>query len=66
MDIKTIKNGFIFNNIEYLFDEYLDIISDFQVHIGTNQGIILLDLTCTINGNDYTDINLFIQALKGQ
>ncbi len=66
MDIKTIKNGFIFNNIEYLFDEYLDIISNFQAHIGTNRGIILLDLTCTINGNDYTDINLFIQALKGQ
>lgn len=66
MDIKKIPNGFIFNDVEYIFDEYLDVISDFQVHIGTNQGIILLDLTCTIEGIEFTDINLFLAALKGE
>ena len=38
-------------------------ISQEQLHVYTDQGIILLDLTCTIDGNSYTDINMFGQEL---
>lgn len=66
LNIKTIENGFEFNDSIYLFEGADDIISEYQVHVGTNQGIILLDLSCTINEIEYTDINLFLLALKGQ
>jgi len=33
------------------------------VHIGTDKGIILFDLSCTINKETFTDINLFTAAL---
>jgi hypothetical protein len=64
LNIKTIENGFEFNNSIYLFEGQDEILSDYQCHIGTNQGIILLDISCTINGVEYTDINLFVLALK--
>jgi hypothetical protein len=64
-NITTIENGFIFNSLEYTFEEENEIISDSQILIGTNQGVILLDLSCTINGIEFTDIELFIKALKG-
>lgn len=66
MDIKTIKNGFKFNDLIYLFEGQDEIISESQVHIGTNQGILLLDLSCTINDIEFTDINLFTTTLKGE
>jgi hypothetical protein len=65
-NITTIENGFIFNSLEYTFEEENEIISDCQILIGTNQGVILLDLSCTINDVQFTDINLFIQSLKGE
>jgi hypothetical protein len=65
-NITTIQNGFIFNSIEYFFDGENEIISESQALIATNNGIILLDLTCTINEVEYTDINLFVEALKGE
>ena len=65
LNITTIENGFIFLDTEYLFDGFFEVISDSQCHIGTDMGVILLDLTCTIDGYEYTDINLFIQKLNG-
>lgn len=65
-NITTIENGFIFLDIEYLFNGEIEIISESQCLTPTNQGTILLDLTCTIDGNEYTDINLFVQRLKGE
>lgn len=65
LNITKIENGFEFNDSIYLFEGQDEIISDSQVHVGTNQGIILLDLSCTINDVEFTDINLFITALKG-
>lgn len=64
MNITTIQNGFNFNNADYLFEGEIEVISESQCHVPTNNGIILLDLTCTINDVDYTDINLFVEALK--
>ena len=66
MNIETIKNGFNFNNITYLFEGDIEIISESQCYAPTNDGIILLDLTCTINKVEYTDIDLFVEALNNE
>jgi hypothetical protein len=65
-NITTIQNGFIFNSIEYTFEGENEVISESQVLIGTTQGLILLDLSCTINNVQFTDINLFVTALKSE
>lgn len=62
-NIITIKNGFIFNAVEYIFDGEYEIISETQVHIPTYKGILLLDLSCSIDEVSYDNINLFVQAL---
>ena len=66
MNITTTQNGFSLNNTDYLFQGEIEVISESQCHVPTNNGIILLDLTCTINDVDYTDINLFVEALKSE
>jgi hypothetical protein len=66
MNITTILNGFTFNDLTYLFEGEIEVISESQCLTPTNEGTILLDLSCTINGIEYTDINLFILALKGE
>jgi hypothetical protein len=66
MNITTIQDGFEFNDSSYLFEGEIEVISESQCHVPTNQGTILLDLSCTINEVEFTDINLFIQALKGE
>jgi hypothetical protein len=66
MNITTIKNGFSFNELIYLFDGDTEVISEIQCHVPTNKGTILLDISCTINGIKFTNINNFIQALKGE
>ena len=53
------------NSSEHLFDGEIEIVSDTQCHVPTNQGTILLDLSCTINDIVCTNINTFIQALNG-
>lgn len=62
--ITTTQNGFIFNSIEYTFEGENEIITNSQALISTTSGLILLDLSCTINDSTYTDINLFVEALK--
>lgn len=64
MNITTIQNGFLFNELIYLFDGEIEVISESQCLTPTDKGTILLDLSCQINGFDYTDINVFIEALK--
>lgn len=74
LNITTTQNGFEFNDSSYLFENFLlngelvayEIIGETQCHIGTDKGIILLDLSCTINEIEFTDINLFVSALKGE
>ena len=74
MLLRTIKNGYITNGIDYLFQNFdyegnlvsYQILSPSQVLFGTDKGIILLDLSCSINEVFYTEIELFIKALKGE
>jgi hypothetical protein len=66
MNITTIQNGFEFNDSSYFFDGEIEVISESQCHVPTNEGTILLDLSCTIDGIKYSDIELFVKALKGE
>jgi hypothetical protein len=66
MNITTIENGFSYNNLIYLFNGEIETISDSQCLTPTNEGTILLDLSCTINEIKFLDINEFITALKGE
>jgi len=71
MNITTLKNGFNLNSLDYSFEPFevngilvsSEIVSDSQLLIGTNEGAIFLDLSCSINDKYFTDINLFLTAL---
>jgi hypothetical protein len=74
-NITTTENGFNFQDESYTFSttqvfdeneniiEVDSIISSENVLIATDKGVIYLDLSCTINDAEYTDINLFVEAL---
>lgn len=62
-NIKKIPNGINFNELDYLIEGNIEILGESQCHIQTDKGVILLDLSCIIDGQEYTDINLFIQNL---
>jgi hypothetical protein len=66
-NITKISGGFLFNEISYYFNEVdgakYKVLTSTQLWVYTDQGIILFDLTCTIDGVSYTDINLFGQNL---
>jgi hypothetical protein len=66
-NITKIFGGFLFNEINYNFNEVdgakYKVLTSTQLWVYTDQGIILFDLTCTIDGVSYTDINLFGQDL---
>ncbi len=66
-NITKISGGFLFNEIKYFFNEVdgakYKVLTSTQLWVYTNQGIILFDLTCTIDGVSYTDINLFGENL---
>lgn len=71
MNIKTIKNGFNLNSVDYTFQEQetvnglvkYELVSDTQMLAGTNEGLIFLDLSCSINDKFFESINDFIKAL---
>lgn len=66
-NITKISGGFLFNEITYNFNEVdgakYKVLTSTQLWVYTDHGIILFDLTCTIDGVSYTDINLFGQDL---
>ncbi len=72
MSIIKIENGFKLKDNNYFFELFnneagdawsYQIIGDSQVHVVTNQGIILLDLSLSIDTNFFTDINSFVNYL---
>ena len=71
MNIIKIDNGFNINNTDYLFQEVetetglvaYEILSESQVLVGTNEGFIFLDLSCTIDNVLYTNMTQFIEVL---
>lgn len=68
LNLTKIQNGFILNSVEYILDSSteVDIISENQVHIPTDKGVVLLDTSVTIDGNSFETIELFIQALTNE
>jgi hypothetical protein len=64
LNIITTQNGFNLNENQYIFEGDIEVISESQCHVPTNEGVILLDLSCTINKVSYTDMNLFLQELQ--
>jgi len=64
-NITKIDGGFIFNSTEYIFDEFRtrNAISQSQAHVYTSNGVLLLDLSCTIESTSFTDINSFLTNL---
>jgi len=66
-NIIKIEGGFVHNSTSYQFididGQYYQVISNEQVHVYTDFGIILLDLSCSIDDEYYEDIDSFISAL---
>lgn len=59
-----ISEGFVMRSSNYLFthDSY-EILSETQVNVPTNLGIILLDLSVTIENQSFQSINDFCNYL---
>ena len=68
-NIIKIEGGFELDGRVYEFIEIdgiqYNLISESQVHIMTDCGIILLDLNCTIDGYPCENMNQFITELYG-
>jgi len=69
INITKIENGFKFfdpgiekEKIFYYQGQY-EILSPTSVHIWTDEGIIFLDLSCTIEGQSFSDPQDFINFL---
>jgi hypothetical protein len=63
INLTTIKGGFVMNELEYLFEGEAEILSETQAHVPTDKGIILCDISMSINENTYENINDFLNAL---
>ena len=66
MNIQTINGGFTFNEKTYTIISPADPVTITQVHIPTDHGIILLDLSCTLNGKSYDNLTEFIQDIYNE
>ncbi len=66
-NIIKIKNGFSLESNTYQFIEIdgqmFSIVSDTQAHVYTTDGIILLDIGCSIDNRYFNDINSFLVDL---
>jgi hypothetical protein len=72
MNIKTLKNGFNLNSVDYTFQAQetesglvnYEVVSGSQMLAGTNEGLLFLDLSLSIDNKFFDNINDFIKALK--
>ena len=66
-NIKTSEGKITFNKTDYVLQNFTndsgESVSYALVSDSTDKGIILFDLSCTINKETFTDINLFTAAL---
>ena len=65
-NLTTISNGFVMNELEYLFDGEAEILNETQAHVPTDRGVILCDTTMTIDNESFTNINDFLTTLYGK
>ena len=66
INLTTISNGFVMNELEYHFDGDAEIINETQAHVPTDRGVILCDTTMTIDNESFTNINDFLTTLYGK
>jgi len=64
LNLTTIPNGFVMNELEYLFDGEAEILNETQAHVPTDKGVIFCDTTMSVNENTYENINDFLTALN--
>jgi len=70
-NITKIENGFLLNEVIHMFQDFesneslvkYELLSENQLHIGTSNGVIFLDLSVSIDGVHYEDINEFIKNI---
>ena len=65
-NLTTIQNGFAMNELEYLFDGESEILNETQAHVPTDRGVILCDITMTIDNESFNNINDFLTKLYGK
>jgi hypothetical protein len=60
-NITKIPGGFIISNLDtiFLYESNYEILENDYMHVYTNQGIIYLNLSCTIENQSFTNINDF-------
>jgi len=63
INLTTIKDGFVMNELEYIFEGEAEVLDETQAHVPTDKGIILCDTSMSVNENTYTNINDFLNAL---
>jgi hypothetical protein len=66
INLTTISNGFVMNELEYLFDGEAEILDETQAHVPTDRGVIFCDTTMTIDNESFTNINDFLTKLYGK
>ena len=54
------------HDFEYIIDSIFEILNETEVHISTNNGIIFIDTTVTINNISYKTINELIIVLLSE
>jgi hypothetical protein len=65
-NLTTISNGFVMNELEYLFDGEAEILNETQAHVPTDRGVIFCDTTMTIDNESFNNINDFLTKLYGK
>lgn len=63
INITTIKGGFKINEIDYLLEGEPQTISETQAHVITDKGIILIDVTVNVDGQQLTTIQDLLSYL---
>jgi len=63
INITTIKGGFKLNEIDYLLEGEAEIITETQAHVITDKGIILIDVTVNVDGQQLTTIQELLSYL---
>jgi len=66
INLTTISNGFIMNELEYLFEGEFEILTETQAHVPTNRNVIMVDTTMTIDNESFNNINDFLMKLYGK
>lgn len=66
LNITKIQGGFVMNETDYLLMGEAEVLDTTQAHFPTDKGIILLDITVTIDEQQFSTIQLFISYLYNE